>query len=75
MTDEPIYGDPMYKISETVGPGKVTINIDIQDFERFNEMIEKTKKGGYLQFVKTKEGRVVRVNIRNTDKLNPVKRL
>lgn len=71
----PIYGDPGYEIQETIGPGKIDINIIISDYSRFLEKVLFIKKGGRIEISKMKDGNHLSIKIINRDLTQPSKML
>jgi len=63
----PIYGDPSYRILESIGPNTIGIKIEILDFRRFVEKILSIKDGGTLILDKRTSSRRVQINISNID--------
>ena len=63
----PIYGDPSYRILESIGPNTIGIKIEILDFRRFVEKILSIKDGGTLILDKRTSSRKVQINISNID--------
>ena len=63
----PIYGDPLYRILEIIGPNTIDIKIEITDFKRFVERLMTIKDGGTLILDKRTSSRRVQINISNID--------
>ena len=63
----PIYGDPSYRILESVGPNTIGIKVEILDFRRFVERILSIKDGGTWTLEKRAPDVGVRIILSNID--------
>jgi len=70
-----MYGDPMYKIAEIVGPDKIEIHVDVLDSDRFREKISNLvfKKEKLILTKRSRDGKEIKIHISNFDKNSSIK--